>query len=137
MNEPPENVTRNPTAAAIASLASRFALPNNSDMQDWELEVSDPKRISEFLDCYESGGLNEKECFTIMETILHSYEELEDSEKEDVFRPRILLALENNLNLHFYSVWDWSIWESEEKRMHWKITPYMRKIFLKYKHNFY
>jgi hypothetical protein len=75
VSELPRHLCRYPTAAAIASLAARFNLPNEPNMQDWEHEVSDHKRLAEFLEAYESGSLTEDERFTLMETIVDSVEE--------------------------------------------------------------
>jgi hypothetical protein len=66
----PEHLWRFPTEQAIASLAARFDLPNESYMQDWEWEVADPERIDEYITVYNSGELNDDERFTLMETIV-------------------------------------------------------------------
>jgi hypothetical protein len=46
-------------------------------MQDWEWEVADSERINEFPSAYESGELSDDERFTLMETILQSFEDLQ------------------------------------------------------------
>ncbi|HVZ37577.1 MAG TPA: hypothetical protein VG963_34385, partial [Polyangiaceae bacterium] len=45
-------------------------------MQDWAWEVADPDRIDEFLAAYEAGDLSDDERFTLMETMLQSFENL-------------------------------------------------------------
>jgi hypothetical protein len=72
----PDHLRRYPTRKAIDSLAARFDLPYTPFMQDWEWEVADSDRIDEFVAGYHSGELNEDERFTLMETIIQSFEDL-------------------------------------------------------------
>ena len=46
-------------------------------MQDWEWEVASPERIDEFLAAYEGGELTDDERFTLMETLLQSFEDVD------------------------------------------------------------
>ena len=71
----PEHLWRFPTRTAIASLATRFGLPNTLEMQDWEWEVADYERIDEFLDTYETEDVTEDELFVLMEMLLQSFSE--------------------------------------------------------------
>src|SRR5262245_42609180 len=75
MKEMPRHIWRCPTREAIDKLALRFGLPNHSSMQDWEYEVSDYTRIDEFLTAYETEQLSDNEKFTLMQTIIDSFEE--------------------------------------------------------------
>ena len=72
----PKHLWRFPTAAVIDSLARRLSLPNTPRMQDWQWEVADCARLSEFLDAYENSGLTDDERFTLMEIMLESFEDL-------------------------------------------------------------
>jgi hypothetical protein len=72
----PDHLRRYPTWAAIDALAARFGFVNEPGMQDWAWEVADPSRIDEFLAAYEDGDLSDDERFTLMDTMLQSFEDL-------------------------------------------------------------
>ena len=124
----PEHLWRYPTAAAVDSLARRFGFPNTPDMQDWEWEVADAARIDEFLAAYESGELDDDERFTLMETILQSFEDLGESLSVDPRWPRVLELLDRNVDLHAYTVFYWSCLENEDDEDSWLVTPYVRRV---------
>lgn len=136
-----EHCWRCPTRAAIDALALRFNLRNTRDMQDWEYEVADAKRINEFLAAYESGELNDDERFTLMETLLESCCEAEMYDKaflsSDVWK-KILALLEQNIALHIYTVWYWSDTEQAEEDTSDSvvITPCIRTILLRQQQRF-
>ena len=132
----PEHLWRFPTRKAIDSLAERFNLPNTPEMQDWEWEVADSERIDEFVIAYESGELDDDEKFTLMETIIQSFEELEASLSTEPRWNKVLNLIVNNIELHIYSVWYWSDLENENEDDQWRVTPYLRSILLKYKDKF-
>jgi hypothetical protein len=132
----PEHIWRFPTRKAIESLAKRFNLPNTPEMQDWEWEVADPDRIDEFISVYESGDLDDDEKFTLMETIIQSFEELENPLKKEPRWERVLRLIENNINLHIYTVWYWSDLENDNEDEQWRVNPFIKKILLKYMDKF-
>jgi hypothetical protein len=125
MDEPP---ARYPTRAAIDSLAARFGLPNDPRMQDWEWEVADPGRIDEFLAAYESGELTDDERFTLMETMVQSFEELSRQVGTDPRWPRLLDILDRHADLHLRTIWYWSCLETEDLADCWQVTPFMRAL---------
>ncbi|MDR2012165.1 MAG: hypothetical protein LBQ20_03815 [Rhodanobacter sp.] len=143
----PEHLWRYPTSSAIDSLAKRFEFPNTPEMQDWEWEVANPKRISEFLDAYENGQLTDDERFTLMEIIIQSFEDLGLKVKFDpewqhvlpmALDPRwhhVLVLLDQNIDLHAYSVWYWSDLENENEDGddQWQVTPFLRSIVAKHR----
>jgi hypothetical protein len=124
----PEHLWRFPTAQAIASLADRFSVPNDQHMQDWEWEIADSNRISEYLAAYKSGELNDDERFTLMETIIQAFEDLPDSLDADCRWTEVLQLLDSNIDLHAYSVWYWSDLEDELGDESWRVTPFLRKL---------
>jgi hypothetical protein len=132
----PEHLWRFPTEQAIASLAARFDLPNESYMQDWEWEVAEPERIDEYITVYNSGELNDDERFTLMEMIVQAFEDIGDSLNNDSRWVDILRLLEQNIELHAYSVWYWSDLENELGDEIWHVTPFLRKIVDRFKHRF-
>jgi hypothetical protein len=132
----PEHIWRFPTRKAIDSLAERFNLPNTPEMQDWEWEVADPKRITEFVAAYESGELDDDEKFTLMETIIQSFADMEAPLSANEDWTHVLKIIENNINLHIYSVWYWSDLENANEDDQWCVTPSLRTILFKYKDNY-
>jgi hypothetical protein len=100
-------------------------------MQDWEWEVADCTRIDEFLGAYETGGLSDDEKFTLMETILESFEDLARGGADLSADPRwlrTLAALERNVLLHACTVWYWSCLEAEGPEEAFYVTPFIRQI---------
>ena len=124
----PEHLCRFPTAGAIASLAARFGFPNTPDMQDWEWEVADQTRIDEFISAYRSGELTDDERFTLMETILQSFEELDAALRDDARWTKLLEILETNVEIHIHSIWYWSDVDNDLEGETWRVTPFLREI---------
>lgn len=131
MMSAPSHILRYPTREAIQRLAARFSLPIDPYSQDWEYEVADPDRIDEFLAAYESGDLSEDEKFTLMQTILESFEEMAHGGGDlssDARLQRTLAIIEENLPLHAYSIWYWSCPEAETPEEMFYVSPFIRKI---------
>ena len=124
----PEHLWRFPTREAIESLSARFNLRNTPDMQDWEWEVADPARIDEFLAAYLGVDLSADERFTIMETILQSFEDSAVDLASDSRWETVLIQLESRLDLHAHSVWYRSCLDIEASRDCFRVTPYLREI---------
>ncbi len=105
-------------------------------MQDWEWEVADHIRIDEFVAAYKSGEFSEDEKFTLMETILQSFEEQEKPLETDDGCMKVLWLIENNLELHIYSVWYWADLENDNVAEPWRVTPFMREILARHEELF-
>lgn len=129
----PKHLWRFPTGEAIANLASRFGLSNNSSMQDWEYEVADVERIDEFLEAYEGVVLTDDERFVLMEMIIQSFDDLEGDLDTDPRWSQVIDALENNIDIHIYTVWYWSGTDTESEMECWHVTPYIRPILDRHK----
>lgn len=132
----PEHLWRFPTAESIRSLSNRFKLPYTPQMQDWEWEVADSNRIDEFLDAYMSAELTDNEQFTLMETIIQSFEELDQLMTAHPRWKDCLKALRQNIDRHIYSVWYWSDLESALDEESWQVTPYFREILEEFRSRF-
>lgn len=63
-----------PTAAARSAVARRFGLAWDAAMQDWEIEVSDARRVEEFLDGVSSFE-DAEQLVSLLELILASLDE--------------------------------------------------------------
>lgn len=133
----PEQLWRYPTLAAIDALTARFGFRDESGMAEWEYGVSDPNRIEEFLDAYESGELTEDERFSLMKTIIESFEETLMGSSEASGQPmtenplwqRIHALLEKDIAVHIGTVWSWAClgYTLEDS---WWVAPSMRKILI-------
>lgn len=132
----PEHLWRFPTAEAISKLASRFNFPTGDHMQDGEWEVADARQIDAFLDAYQSGELNDDERFTLMETIIQSFEDLDHAMTSHPRWADFLLTIETNIDLHIYSVWYWSDVVDELEDEVWYITQFLREILRPHKSRF-
>jgi len=97
-------------------------------MQDWEWEVADSGRLDEFTGAYESGELNGDERFTLMETIIQSFDDLGPQHERDPRWRRILEILDRNIELHIYSVWYWSAVDGETSGEQFWVTPSVRRV---------
>lgn len=64
-----------PSNLAISYLNSALNLPASGNEQDWEIEMSNPDRISEFLDFYEEHELSQDCQKALMALILASFED--------------------------------------------------------------
>ena len=132
----PEHLWRFPTREAIDRLAQRFGLPNTSDMQDWEWEVADETRISEFLTAYVMGGLSHDERFVLLEILLQSFEQSTRDLEGDGLWKRLLSLIDRNIELHIYSVWYWSYVGYDNPEDWYRVTPFLRAILSKHRHRF-
>lgn len=81
-------------------------------MQDWEYEVASAERLPEFLLAFETGQLDDDERFTLMETIIESFLELESESKWRVAWPRIEAHLRSDIELHAHTIWYWARFET-------------------------
>lgn len=125
--EPPRTIE---TAASSTRICQLLNLPDFG--QDWDLCVSDPERIAEFCDLYESGELNDDERFGLMKLIVASVDDLvrdnPHASHRDIVEP-VDGLLHRDFLLHFWTVMRWSVLdESEPDAMH-AITPMMRQIW--------
>ncbi|UQN10712.1 hypothetical protein [Deinococcus sp. QL22] len=102
-------MVRHPTPAIEARINGRFNLKHDPSHQDWPLEVSDGKRIEEFLDAYEQELWSDDERYAVMELILYSYEDhLHSDDQENLmFRDRLRPILLRDFELHHPTIEYW------------------------------
>ena len=124
----PEHLFRSPTRASIEALAQRFELPFDTSMQDWEWEVADSGRIDAFLEAYRSGELDEDERFTLMVTIIQSFEDAPQAPEADPRWREVLELLTKSIDLHISTVWYWAATDHECLDEAWQVTPSIRKL---------
>ncbi len=130
----PAHLWRYPTREAIDSLARRFGLPNEPNMQDWPWEVADLARIDEFIDAYENGNLSDDEKFVLMEMLIQSFDDVEEPLEGNSKWRKVLGFIEANISLHIYSVWYWSQFQYYD--LPGPVVPSICEILEKYKDRF-
>lgn len=131
----PEHLWRFPTREAQGRLARRFELPDDPRMQDWEWQVADARRIDEFLSAYEQPELSDDERFSLMEILIQSFDDLASQTRLDV-EPRwqrVLVLLEERIELHVHTVWYWACVDEEDDGTFWEVSPDLRKLLARHR----
>lgn len=136
--EIPERLWRFSMSDAQDKLAARFDLPNEEWMQDWEYIVSDFARIDEFMAAYSSGELSDDEKFSLMELIIDSFWISGGIETNRSLWIQVLGFIENNIELHFYSVCYWASLDHQrdELELAFDAAPFMRAILNRHRTRF-
>lgn len=131
---------RYPSRAVMIRLTKLLHLPPIEDgMQDWPLEVSDPKRLREFCDLYEIGRLDDEMQFTLMQLIVFSlddtlHEELLEAEERGTLEKRAENLLRHDFPLHLHTINYWRCPEDEADPEPlpdngFAVTPLMRRVW--------
>ena len=100
-----------PDQKARESLAKKLSLDYSEGMQDWEWEISDYKRLDDFLNEYDKAGTSEKEKMSLMEIILDSLNELLLDKKRvefDQYFNESLKRIKESQNLHLGTLHYWT-----------------------------
>jgi len=114
---------------AIVRLTVALRLPVTEGGQDWPFEVADPDRLSEFLDAYEQGFLDEQERYHLMELIVASLEEYLQCQAGD---PVLLARFRTHFTDSFEAHRDMAEYLAGVGTAgggHFAITPLMRQIW--------
>lgn len=101
-----------PDQDARKSLANKLNLEYAEDMQDWEYEVSDYHRLSDFIEEYDKAVTSVKEREALMEIILDSLNDLLETGNSEMFQfyfPKIEKRLIHNFNIHSATLKYWRI----------------------------
>lgn len=121
---------RYPTRKAIDKFNELFGLTEDKNMQDWEIECSDPDRIDEFLDVYPNLN-DDDEKFTLMALILGAFEEYHNPKEIDyAIWERIKRILIDEKELHTTHIEYYSYTEAENEDEFFPITPLMRQLLV-------
>ncbi|GIO04062.1 hypothetical protein J31TS6_00900 [Brevibacillus reuszeri] len=122
----PEYVTKR----AIEGLVRKVKLPAPDEFsQDWEYEVSDSSRISEFLHAYENIELNIDEKFALMIIIISSFNDaIVERKAEESLASLIRNHLLQDINIHKNTISYWSMLDEEDLENCHAVTSFMRGI---------
>jgi hypothetical protein len=120
------------SAKSIAKLAQILNVPNNSQMQDWEWEIADHKRLNEYIHLYGRRHMTDDDRIALMETIIQS---VDDLYSKNGFLPRQWNRVKNliiqNSEIHRYTVFYWSnLSEFLPCYYSWSISKQMSSLYL-------
>lgn len=118
------------TKRAINSLASRFSLPNHDGMQDWEYEVADHERISDFFEVYKNELTLEDEKFVLLEMLLQSFEDSAIDLHSCKDWHELLKLAGTRFSIHSYTLWYWSCFGLSENEEMFRVSPFIRGIYI-------
>ncbi|WP_179318640.1 hypothetical protein [Winogradskyella helgolandensis] len=132
-----EQHMRYPSGVSEEKLSRRFGLYWDRNMQDWELEISDSGRISDFISVYQNELDNDDDKFTLMGLIVSSLDDVAaefDEDHQDNWKT-CKIILEKEYFLHYSTIVYWCQLQSERDNV-FAITPYIREVWEKVKWNF-
>ena len=121
---------RCPTKKSIEKLSVILSVPNTPQMQDWEWEIADSKKLNDYISIYNKDHMTNDDRFTIMETILQAVEcRIIDNGVPPRSWIKIKKILEKNKELHKDSIYYWSDIEwSLHRNASFKVSRYLRDI---------
>ena len=120
----------NATRSTIESLAKQLKLPLPDPFsQDWEYEVADPARITDFLKVYDSGRLNPDEKSMLLNVILASYNDAIDEGSADPGDWELISRyLARDRAIHETAINYWALPDEINLENCFAITPLMRTL---------
>lgn len=117
---------RFPTGAAIDRLSADLDLAEVG--QDWEIVAADSRRVSEFLDYFDTRQLNDDERFALMSLIIASFDERLSAGPDDVSQDRIVARLTTRFDVFNYLVHYWALPDEDGTDNAFNFTPVARQI---------
>jgi hypothetical protein len=123
-----------PTGEELKSLSEILGLQMRGDEQDWELQewewdYADPRRVDEFLNIYEQQNLSKNQRMALMALIVESYSSyLTEHEHVPMLWERIEKHLKESPEVHEYTITYWLLTEEADKSR-FSIGNQIKKIF--------
>ena len=114
-------------------LSSLLGLACHPDMQDWELENSNPERLPEFIHAYQTGSFSRQEQHALMGLILASFDDYLAAEAapDPAVEHTVCTLLEQQWQDFHPLVRYWSLID-EDMDDGFHITPIMRKLWARH-----
>ena len=129
---------RHATNEAQKSIAGKFGIYWDDQMQDWDLVMADPSWIPQLLNAYLKGNFTDDEKFAIMELMIASFDDLVASEvlttNEHWHSCKSILRTE--YWLHISTILYWSVPDKQDLDEAFPISKYIRPIWDEVKHHF-
>jgi hypothetical protein len=120
---------RYPTQHARQKLNEVLNLPNESWIQDWDIQLADPNRVEEFCQLY-LQLTNDDERFTLMTLIVASCEELlQNGHSDKKLSELVISLLTKQFDLHKDTIEYWCELEEDNPEHFFAITSIMRAIW--------
>lgn len=116
---------------AINSISQKLNLPITGYEQDWEIELANSERVTEFISVYQEQKLLLEEKKALMSLIFASYDDYLNEkgiDKDDLWLKIVpLIELDRDLFEELLSYW--SLAEENSSEYYFKITPLVRGFF--------
>ena len=120
---------RFPTKEAICSLNSKLSLPATGLEQDWEIELADRTRVSEFLALLDNKNLDDDEKFALMALTIASFDEALNAEiNRHSDSEKIKKILCENRDHFQWLIEYWSCGDTEDEEELFAVSRMMREI---------
>lgn len=115
---------------AIESLNDKLSLPATGIEQDWEVELADPNRVTEFLSYYKNHTLSSDEKKALMSLILASYDDFLHEKNSNTVQiwNDIKQTIESDHDLLTDLINYWSLPDEADSQNWFKITSLIRNI---------
>ncbi|MEM8672222.1 MAG: hypothetical protein AAGG48_32205, partial [Planctomycetota bacterium] len=126
-NQPP---LRFPTTAAIERLDSIFGFSPDAYSQDWDVELADGSRLTEFVSAYCSVALDDDERFTLMTLIVASaHDALEFHDMGEAEWRTVHDLLVADFSLHASTIYYWCCVDATCMDECFTLSPLIRVVW--------
>lgn len=118
------------TKKAITSISQKLSLPFTGIEQDWEVELANAERVSEFVSFYKKEALSLEEKKALMSLIFASYDDYlneREIDKDELWL-EIALLIKSDTDLFKELLSYWSLDEETSSENYFKITSLVRAI---------
>lgn len=111
-------------------LADLFGYEIGEDDQDWTYRIVESERIDEYIQAYDTKITNDDTKFSLMEMMIQSLTEQENEKLMNEKWKQIESFLNDDFELHKYTIFYWCCWENENINDCWDVTPLIREFWM-------
>ena len=111
-------------------LADLFGYEIGQHDQDWTYTIAESDRIDEYIQAYDTKITNEDTKFSLMEMIIQSLTEQGNEKLMNKKWQQVEPILNNDFDLHRYTIYYWCCWENDDVNDCWQVTPLMREFWI-------
>lgn len=121
---------RYPQRKSIDKLSQRLNLATDPYMQDWEVELADGTRASEFVAAYDAADLDDDDRFALMALVIASVDDAID-QGFDIAKTwsRVVQLLRRDGRLHASTMKYWSCGDDPDPDHQFSVTPFIRPVW--------